>query len=161
MYNCYSSRSINNLVTLNVSRNYLSSNMIKKLSKLKVRVIYHLQKHYRYSATIDILAPILSGKSFPNLLFLAIRGTANTSEIAQAIAKSSILNKLRVLELTDGNLTNIGAITLLKTPAINRLHTLDVSGNRINPGMLEQLSQLKCRVLTDSQFNDRYYSIWE
>lgn len=115
----------------------------------------------RYNINLDILAPIFSGKLFPNLLLLAIRGTANTSEIAQAIAKSPILNKLRVLELTDGNLTNVGAIALLKTPAVNRLHTLDVSGNRINPGMLEQLSQLKCLVRKDSQFNDRYYSVWE
>ncbi len=154
-----------NLKTLIIEAAEISEKNLTKICNLSLPSLEYFElwlgrrKHYHIN--LDILAPILSGKSFPNLLFLAIRGTANTSEIAQAIAKSPILNKLRVLELTDGNLTNVGAITLLKTPAVNRLHTLDVSGNRINPGMLEQLSQLKCRVRKDSQFNDRYYSIWE
>lgn len=155
----------NHLKTLIVEAAEITEKNLTKICDLDLPSLEYFElwlgrgKHYNIN--IDILAPILSGKSFPNLLFLAIRGTANTSEIAQAIAKSPILNKLTVLELTDGNLTNVGAITLLKTPAVNRLHTLDVSGNRINPGMLEQLSQLKCRVRKDSQFNDRYYSIWE
>ncbi|RUT02246.1 hypothetical protein DSM106972_063210 [Dulcicalothrix desertica PCC 7102] len=155
----------NHLKTLIVEAAEITEKNLTKICNLDLPSLEYFElwlgrgKHYNIN--LDILAPILSGKSFPNLLFLAIRGTANTSEIAQAITKSPILNKLRVLELTDGNLTNIGAIALLKTPSVNRLHTLDVSGNRINPGMLEQLSQLKCRVLTGSQFNDRYYSIWE
>jgi hypothetical protein len=44
---------INRLYTLNVSRNYLSSNMVKKLSKLKCHVIAQSQKYFRYSPTYE------------------------------------------------------------------------------------------------------------
>ncbi|ALF54106.1 hypothetical protein ACX27_16675 [Nostoc piscinale CENA21] len=108
---------------------------------------------------IDSLAPILSGESFPNLAYLAIRQCGNLSEVAQAIVNSPIMENLKILELTDGNLSN-GDI-LLNSPAVNRLHTLNVSGNRLHKDIIEQLSELKCRLIADSQFSDRYYSVWE
>jgi hypothetical protein len=54
-----------------------------------------------------------------------------------------------------------GANYLLESSAVNHLHTLKVSGNRLNAGTIEQLSKLKCRVIAESQFSDRYYSVWE
>ncbi|RCJ29282.1 hypothetical protein A6769_35775 [Nostoc punctiforme NIES-2108] len=108
---------------------------------------------------IDSLAPVLSGKSFPNLVYLAVRKCGNMSEVAQAIVNSPIMENLKVLELTDGNISN--GDVLLNSPAINRLHTLDISGNRLHKNTIEQLSTLKCRVIADSQFSDRYYSVWE
>lgn len=81
------------------------------------------------------------------------------SEVAQAIVNSPIMGNLKVLELTDGNIGNGGA--LLKSPIINRLHTLNISGNRLPKNIIEQFSEFKCRVIADSQFSDRYYSVWE
>jgi hypothetical protein len=108
---------------------------------------------------IDSLTPMLSGESFPNLAYLAIRKCGNMSEVAKAIVNSPIIENLKILELTDGNLSN--GDVLLKSPAVNRLHTLDVSGNRLHKNTIEQLSELKCRVIADGQFSDRYYSVWE
>ncbi|BAY74521.1 leucine rich repeat variant [Nostoc linckia NIES-25] len=110
---------------------------------------------------MDSLAPVLSVESFPNLAYLAIRKCGNMSEVAKAIVNSPIMKNLKILELTDGNISSGGAIALLKSSAVNRLHTLNVSGNRLHKNTIEQLSNLKCRVIADSQFSDRYYSVWE
>lgn len=83
-------------------------------------------------------------------------GSNNTNAIARAIANSSIIERLKVLELGSGNLSNAGVLALLNCPAVNNLHTLNVSENRLTPNMIEQLSQLRCQVIVDSQFHDRY-----
>ncbi len=152
-----------NLKSLIVEAAEISEKNLAKICNLDLPSLEYFElclgRDYQYNINIEALAPILSGKSFPNLIFLAIRGTKNTNEIADGIAKSPILKKLRVLELTDGNLANIGANALIQFPAINHLHTLDISGNSLNAQMLEKLSQLKCRVR--SHINYRYYSVWE
>lgn len=113
---------------------------------------------------VEIISPILSGECCPNLLYLGLIGSENTNAIVTAIAKSEIIKHLKVLDLASGNLSNAGVLTLLDCPAVNNLHTLNVSENQLQPNMIEKISQLKCQVIADSQFHDRYYryySVWE
>jgi len=110
---------------------------------------------------IDSLAPILSGKYCKDLAYLAIRKSNNTSQLAKAIISSPIMNNLKILELTDGNMGSGGAMTILDSLQVNNLHTLNLSGNRLQTKMIQKLSELNYRVITDSQFSDRYYSVWE
>ncbi len=110
---------------------------------------------------IDSLAPILSGKYCENLAYLAIRKSSNTSQLAKAIVNSPIMKNLKVIELTDGNMGSGGAMAILGNSAINNLHTFDVSGNRLQTKMIQKLSELDCQVITNGQFSDRYYSVWE
>jgi len=152
-----------NLKTLIVDADGISDNNLMKVCNLDLPSLEYFELWLNRSdlshINIDSLASILSGKSFPNLVYLAIRQCGNLSEVAQAIISSAIMENLKILELTDGNLSN--GDVLLKSPAVNRLHTLDVSGNRLDKNTIEQLSELKCRVIADSQFSDRYYSVWE
>ncbi|PHM09509.1 hypothetical protein [Nostoc sp. 'Peltigera malacea cyanobiont' DB3992] len=151
------------LKTLIVDADGISDSNITKICNLNLPSLEYfelwLSRSDLSNINIDNLAPVLSGESFPNLVYLAVRKCGNMSEVAQAIVNSPIMENLKVLELTDGNISNGGA--LLNSPAINRLHTLDVSGNRLHKNTIEQLSSLKCRVIADSQFSDRYYSVWE
>ncbi|MEH1933794.1 MAG: hypothetical protein V7L14_08700 [Nostoc sp.] len=151
------------LKTLIVDADGISDSNLAKVCNLNLPSLEYFELWLNRSdlskINIDSLAPVLSGESFPNLVYLAVRKCGNMSEVAQAILNSPIMENLKILELTDGNISNGSA--LLKSPAINHLHTLDVSGNRLHTNIIERLSELKCRVIADSQFSDRYYSVWE
>ncbi|BAY24140.1 leucine rich repeat variant [Calothrix sp. NIES-2100] len=153
------------LRTLIVDADGISDDNLVKICQLDLPSLEYfelwLDRSHLSNINIDSLAPVLSGESFPNLAYLAIRQCGNMSEVAKAIVNSPIMKNLKILELTDGNISSGGAMTLLNSPAVNRLHTLDVSANRLHNNTIEQLSSLKCRVITDSQFSDRYYSVWE
>ncbi|MEH1940443.1 MAG: hypothetical protein V7L01_09535 [Nostoc sp.] len=152
-----------NLKTLIVDADGISDSNIAKICNLNLPSLEYfelwLSRSDLSNINIDSLAPMLSGESFPNLVYLAVRQCGNMSEVAQAIVNSPIMGNLKVLELTDGNIGNGNA--LLKSPIINRLHTLNISRNRLPKNIIEQFSELKCRVIADSQFSDRYYSVWE
>ncbi|MEH2264457.1 hypothetical protein [Nostoc sp.] len=151
------------LKTLIVDADGISDDNLAKVCNLNLPYLEYfelwLSRRDLSNINIDSLAPMLSGESFPNLVYLAIRECGNMSEVAQAIVNSPIMVNLKILELTDGNIGNGSA--LLKSPTINRLHTLNLSGNRLPKNIIEQFSELKCRVIADSQFGDRYYSVWE
>ncbi|MFL9460596.1 HEAT repeat domain-containing protein [Scytonema tolypothrichoides VB-61278_2] len=119
---------------------------------------------------VKSLAPLLSGKSCPNLIYLGLIGSENTNAIARAISCSEIIKRLKVLDLGKGKLTVAGVTDLLKCPTIENLHTLNVSENCLRPIAIEQLSHINCQVIANSQFHDsyrfdddsaRYYTAWE
>lgn len=150
------------LKTLIIDADGISDKNLAKLCHLELPSLEYLEIWLHRSALQEInlgsIAPVLSGKSCPNLLYLAVRTTKNTSELAKAIVNSTIIENLKVLELTDGNMSAGGAAYLLKSSAVNRLHTLNVSGNPLNTNTIEQLKKLNCQVINQ---NHRYYSVWE
>ncbi|MDZ7966156.1 MAG: hypothetical protein RM368_14430 [Nostoc sp. DedSLP03] len=151
------------LKTLIVDADGISDDNLAKICKLNLPSLEYfelwLSRSNLSNINIASLTPVLLGNSFPNLAYLAIRKCGNMSEVAQAIVNSPIMKNLRILELTDGNISN--GDVLLKSSAVNCLYTLNVSGNRLHKSAIEQLSNLKCRIIADSQFSDRYYSVWE
>ncbi|WP_158680381.1 hypothetical protein [Nostoc sp. 'Lobaria pulmonaria (5183) cyanobiont'] len=153
------------LKTLIIDADGISDSNLAKICNLDLPSLEYfelwLSRSNLSNINIDSLAPVLSGKSFPNLVYLAVRKCGNMSEVARAIVNSPIMTTLKILEVTDGNISSGGAMALLKSSTVNRLHTLNVSGNRLHKNTIEQLSTLKCRVIADSQFSDRYYSVWE
>ena len=69
------------------------------------------------------------------------------------------MKNLKILELTDGNMESDGAKVFLESSLTNNLHTLNISGNSLGKKLIEQLSQLNCRVIAHGGY--RYYSVWE
>lgn len=53
-----------------------------------------------------------------------------------------------ILDLSMGNMTDKGGEVLLRCPAINRLHTLNIANNKLSMSMIQKLSALDCRVIT-------------
>ncbi len=153
------------LKSLIIDADGISNSNLAKLCNLNLPSLEYLEiwlsRSNLNNINIDSLAPILSSKYCHNLAYLGIRKSSNTSELAKAIIKSPIMKNLKVLELTDENMGSGGLIALLESPEINNLHSLNVSGNRLNQSTIEQLSKLDCRVIAESQFSDRYYTVWE
>lgn len=123
---------------------------------------------YREDVATPILLPILSGELFPSLKYLGLRSSDYSDNIAFCLVESpTVIDRLAVLDMSRGTLTDEGAEVLLKCPAVNRLHTLDVSVNCLSTDMIQRLSQLNCLVIADSQENeeleygDRYSALYE
>jgi len=119
----------------------------------------------------DSLAPLITGKSFPNLSYLGLPSFEETDWLVQILADSPILNHLRILNLSKGTMTDTGAELLLNSPAINQLRLLNVANNYLSTAIVKRLCQLKCQVIADSQdledtsyrgnSSSRYYALYE
>ncbi len=108
-------------------------------------------------SALNNLLPIITGKAFPNLKYLGLRSCNYSNAIAELIVHSPLLDNLVVLDLSMGNLTDEGADFFLDCPNINQLHTLDVSMNILSSEVVKELSNLKCRVITEMQAKDSSY----
>lgn len=129
--------------------------------------IWHAKKLDCYINESDIkhLVTIVSGQSFPHLKYLGLRNTDYSDMIAKSIVKPPLMNNLKVLDISIGTLTPVGANFLLNCPATNNLHTLDVSNNLLGTSAIQQLSHLNCQVIAEPQIEDaesrRYFAITE
>ncbi|MEH2327420.1 MAG: hypothetical protein V7K32_28460 [Nostoc sp.] len=115
-------------------------------------------------SSLSNLIPIISGKAFPKLKYLGLRSASYSDAIAKTIVESTLLEKLLVLDISMGTLTEQGAEALFNCPKINQLHTLNVSMNFLSTTMIEKLSNLKCRVVAEPQADSaeyRYYTLSE
>ncbi|MBA3923349.1 MAG: HEAT repeat domain-containing protein [Nostocaceae cyanobacterium] len=133
--------------------------------------VWHYYEEEKYSfddSAITNLMPIISGEVFPQLKYLGLRSSNYSDTIAKTIVKSSLINSLRVLDLSMGTLTTKGAILLLDCLRVKKLHTLNVSMNLVSKNMskymTKQLSQVNCEVITEPQAESakyRYYVLTE
>ena len=118
--------------------------------------IYHYEKYRGAKFNTDPFTLLLFDNCFPNLKHLGLCSCECTDDMVEILKESSLIKRLRILNLTRGTLTDKGAEILLNCPAINQLHSLDVSMNLISPGMVEKLSQLDCNVIAEPQDIDSY-----
>ena len=101
-----------------------------------------------------MLANLLQEDSFPNLKYLALKSAEPADTIAEEITKSSLLDRLLILDLSMGYLTDKGYSLLKNHPKAEKLHSLNIDiggyyydcGGEIN--------------LTHDE-GDRYYALYE
>jgi len=98
--------------------------------------------NYGATTTLADLEPLFAGGLFPNLRYLGLRDSDLQDEIAQAIAKSPILERIRVLDLSLGVLTDDGARALLDAPAVKKLEKLDIHHHYCSEEMVAKLEAL-------------------
>ena len=104
----------------------------------------------------DLLMPLLFEDHFPNLKCLGLCSCEWADDLVTFLKDLPVIENLRMLNLTRGTLTDKGAEILLNCPAINKLHTLDVSMNLLSSEMVDKLSQLDCNVIAEPQDIDSY-----
>lgn len=173
-----------NLKTLIIETASISDIAVEMMCSLNLPALEYFElwigSTYKLSLSkvIKNLKPVLFSQSFPNLSYLGIRSSEYADEIAAAIAQSSfiaespIVDNLRVLDLSMGNLTDEGLEVLLDCPAIQNLHTFNISNNCVSEEFFEQMEQLSppdCLLIKDSQEPivernvgiSRYYALYE
>jgi hypothetical protein len=96
---------------------------------------------------------VFSGLSnnFSKLKSLALVSGEGMDELVDFLVSSSIIDRLSILNLSMGNLTDRGAKLLIECPAIDKIKILDVSHNCISRELVRKLSTLSCEVKIQPQ----------
>lgn len=75
---------------------------------------------------IDLLAPILAGERFPRLEYLGLKNCEEQDTVARLVAEAPIVDRLEVLDLSMGTLSDDGAGALASSSKLGALKKLDL-----------------------------------
>ncbi len=149
------------LKTLIVETGGLSVERVREVCESHLPSLEHLElwlgtDNYGGDATPEDLAPILSGGLFPYLQYLGLRDSEIADRVATAVANSTILLRIKVLDLSLGNLGDIGAAALLASPFISQLKKLDLHHHYISEALVKDLEKLSIDLdVSDEQEADK------
>jgi predicted DNA-binding WGR domain protein len=123
---------------------------------------------YGGDCRVNDLQPLLKGKLFPKLKYLGLRNAEIADDIAAVVAQAPVVDQLEVLDLSLGNLSDVGANALLQLES-KPLKRLDLHYHYISKPVQKKLKQLPFPVdLSDAQtvdeddeFSGRFISISE
>jgi hypothetical protein len=87
------------------------------------------------------LEPILSGARLPRLRHLALRNSEMQDAVAAAVAAAPVVERLEVLDLSMGVLTDEGAVALLSGQPLTHLKKLDLHHNYLSEAVAERIRQ--------------------
>lgn len=129
----------------------LEAEVLAEIAAAELPQLEHLElwlgsANYGGIDTADPLAPLLDGILFPRLRYLGLRDSEIADAVAQAVAASPVLEVIRVLDLSLGNLGDDGARALLASPAVRRLEKLDIHHHYVSDAVVKQLQRLGIEV---------------
>jgi predicted DNA-binding WGR domain protein len=139
------------LKALAVETGGLPVGVLREVCAAKLPALEHLElwlgePNYGWDGTVEDLKPLLSGKLFPKLRYLGLRDSAIANDVAAAVARAPVLKKVRVLDLSLGNLGDEGAKALLGSPAVAKLEKLDIHHHFVSDEVVAQLKALGIEV---------------
>ncbi|WP_293912086.1 STM4015 family protein [Deinococcus sp.] len=125
----------------------LSAEVVREVLSAELPNLEHLELYLgtdNYGATSapDDLTPLLSAERFPKLNYLGVKNSDYQDAIAQMFAHAPVLERLEVLDLSMGVLTDEGGAALLGSQSVRRLKKLDLSHHFLSEGLLVQLRAL-------------------
>lgn len=149
------------LKSLVIQSGGLDINIVREVINSYLPNLTHLElwlgtEHYGWNGTIEDVLPLLSGDLFPSLKYLGLRDSMITDEIAEAVAKSPLLERIEVLDLSMGTLGDIGAKALIESTSVRKLKKLDLHHHYCSDEMMEKLKSLGIPVdLSQEQDEER------
>lgn len=150
------------LETLIVESGGLGANIVREIAAARLPQLEHLElwlgtPNYGGDATVADLAPILAGERFPRLRYLGLRDSAMADQVAAAVAEAPILDRVRVLDLSQGTLGDEGAAALLASDKVRRLERLILFHHYCTDAMMEKLRAMPLPVdLREQQEPDEW-----
>jgi hypothetical protein len=143
------------LTHLIVETGGLPRSVIREICRCEFPNLQHLElwlgvAEYGFDGGVEDLQPLLTGKLFPKLTYLGLRKSGTVDDIAPVVVNAPILQRLRVLDLSNGTLSDTGARALLNLPSGLPLEELNLSHHYMTDEMVKRLQKtLKCRVVAD------------
>jgi predicted DNA-binding WGR domain protein len=139
------------LKSLAIEASNLSREVVRAVGKCDLPALEHLEiwlgtSSYGADTTPDDLAEILGGKRLPSLQYLGLRNSEIADDLPAALAKAPLMKRLRVLDLSLGNLSDRGAEALLAIDGLSRLEKLDIHHHYVSPALVERLKSLGIEV---------------
>ena len=108
-------------------------------------------EHYGATGTVEDLQPLLNGEQFPKLRYLGLRNCHFVDDIANVIANSPLVDRIKTLDLSMGTLSDAGGTALLKLPTDGALKTLNLNHNYLTHEVATQLEALPFEVDTSER----------
>jgi hypothetical protein len=100
--------------------------------------------NYGANTAVDDLAPLFRGEVFPNLNRLGLRNSDLSDAIAGVIANSPILERIKILDLSLGTLSDEGAKALMASEKLGNLEKVDIHYHYVSEAVVGELrSHLK------------------
>ncbi|MEW4452988.1 STM4015 family protein [Bremerella sp. JC817] len=133
-----------NLKSLIIETGGMPRSVLRDISRCSFPNLEHLELwlgtgEYGWDGGVEDLQPILTGKLFPKLSYLGLRNSDAIDEIAPVLPNAPLISQLRVLDLSLGSLSDVGARPLLALASAGNLKKLDLSHHYIAPEVLEEL----------------------
>jgi hypothetical protein len=160
----------NHLKQLTIECGGLPKSVLAELAAASLPALEHLELYlgtddYGWDGSIDDVLPLLADDRFPRLKYLGLRDSEIADGVTQAVAKSPLLEKLDVLDLSLGTLGDEGAAALLAAPAVKKLKRLDLHHHYMSDAMMARVQQLGINVDVGEQQTEeeygRYVSVGE
>jgi hypothetical protein len=133
----------------------LPRSVIREICRCEFPNLEHLElwlgvENYGWDGGIEDLQPILAGKLFPKLETLGLRNSDIVDEIAAVLVNAPILGQIKILDVSNGTLTDVGAQALLNLAEGTGLRELNLSHHYMTEGMVARLqSTLPFEVIAD------------
>lgn len=96
---------------------------------------------YGWDGGPEDLQPLLSGKLFPKLSYLGLRNSDQIDEIAPVLPNAPLMSRIKVLDLSLGNMTDVGARSLMGLACQTNLEKLDLSHHYITADVVQELQE--------------------
>ncbi|MEU2132983.1 STM4015 family protein [Streptomyces sp. NPDC018352] len=125
----------------------LPSDVVRAIGACELPALERLElwlgvTEYGGDATVEDLAPLLSGATFPALRHLGLQNSEIQDEIAAAVASAPVVAQLESLSLAMGTLGDEGAEALLSGQPLTHLKSLDLHHHYMSDAMVERLRNL-------------------
>ncbi|MFE7042135.1 STM4015 family protein [Streptomyces atratus] len=125
----------------------LPSGIVRAIGASELPALEHLEvwlgvTEYGGDATVEDLAPLLSGAAFPALRHLGLQNSEIQDEIAAAVASAPVVAQLESLSLAMGTLGDEGATALLSGQPLTHLTSLDLHHHYISDALVDRLRSL-------------------
>ncbi|MCX5401108.1 STM4015 family protein [Streptomyces sp. NBC_00102] len=109
---------------------------------------------YGGDATVEDLAPLLSGGGLPALRHLGLQNSVIQDEIAVAVASAPVVAQLDSLSLAMGTLSDAGAEALLAGQPLSHLSRLDLRHHYLGEEMILRVTSACAPALVDAEPGD-------
>ncbi len=137
----------NNLRALIIQSGGLPQAVVNEIASAKLPKLEHLElwlgeDNYGGDCSADDLQPLVSETLFPNLIYLGLKNSEIQDDIAILVANSPVMDKIKVLDLSMGTLTDKGAEALLASPKVRRLEYLDLHHHYLSTDVVKRILAL-------------------
>jgi hypothetical protein len=161
-----------NLQQLIVETGGMSRSILSAVAQSNLPKLHHLElwlgsSDYGFEGSVeDVLHTYRGQNRLPNLKYLGLRNSEIADDIAIQLKGDAILDRIEVLDLSMGVLTDKGAEALFDNPAIKNLKKIDLHHNYISDDWAEKLADLGVKIDlserdTEEEEDYRYVEVGE
>ncbi len=149
-----------NLTRLVIETGGLNREVVQDILQSDLPNLQHLElwigtEEYGRTVEVEHFAPLLTENLFPNLRYLGLRNAQIADEIATTIVNSPLLDQIETLDLSLGVLTDVGGRALQNSERVRGLKKLDLHRHYLSDKLMDGLRELPISVdVSEAQGDD-------